>query len=48
MQYKVTQENGTEPPYKSTTIVMKMNTTTPKRKESLIALFAASLCSLLI
>ena len=47
MQYKVTQENGTEPPFKSTINVMKMNTTIPRRKEFLIALFAASPCSLL-
>ena len=47
MQYKVTQENGTEPPFKSTIKAMQMNITTPRRKESLTALFAASLCLLL-
>lgn len=46
MQYKVTQENGTEPPFKSFNNVMQMNITTPKRKAFSTALFAASLCSL--
>lgn len=43
LQYKVTQENGTEPPYKSTSYRIQMNTIRQPRKEFTTALSVRNL-----
>jgi hypothetical protein len=44
MQYAVTQENSTEPPYKSKHSCIQMNILRPQKKEFTIALYAKNHC----